>query len=318
MIIPNNNLTQYLNNSNQSSSKTQNTGEFSSKLEELQAEIDRRLDGVTCEKERSDIVMDVLGGVPLGRFDPSKVDDVLTPETRYQLTDEDKAYFAQKYDISNMTPGEMDEMLCEMEDMGAITQSERLAVNPYMNPDGSFKTVSTVVIYPSTHTGEGSSILTHQEFYYGGDPLNFWEERMRTLQRELVTGGENVDKDAHREELAGTQLISSLLGGIFGEHSGVSGRSADSSSSNSNNTTANTWVPYGMPQEDSTVERLKRSLEALLENSYDRARLEILDEEEEEQKKFDDLIDMVDKAIEATPEETLAEELMEELTGVEQ
>ncbi len=303
-MIIGNNYPQNLANRGNPSSQDQNTGNFLSQIEDLQAKLDKALEGVTCEEERSEIVNELLGGQYLGRFNPDKQDDVLTPETRYQLTQEDKDYFAQKYDIGNMTPGEMDEMLCELEDMGAITQSERLAVNPYMNADGSFKSFSQVVIIPSTHTGEGSSVTDLHQDHYGGDPLGFWAQRLRTLEQELVTGGATVDKEAHRQELAGTQAISALVGGIFGQSPSARTTSAQ-----------NSGVPYGQHTEDSTLESLKRSLDAMLQCNYDRLRLDIIDEEEEEQKQFEAMLDMVDKAIQDVPDETLAEDLMEELVG---
>lgn len=301
----------------QSNNSSNGSSIFQSNLESIKDELDRRLEGVTCEDQRSDIVNDVLGAICLGHFDPNKVDDVLTPETRYQLTQEDKDYFANKYDIGNMGPTEMDEMLYEMEQMGAITQSERLAVNPFINTDGTLSGFTMVTIVPTSNTGEGSSVflsgqngesslVDHWRWYYEGDPLNFWEERMKTLQQELVTGGDNVDKEAHREELAGTETVLGLLDGIFGKGA--------TTSSDAGTNTASGWQPFGVGVEDPTVANMKRQLQSMIDHSYQRARLEILDEEEEEQENFDSLIDMVDKAIEAT-DQTLAEDLMEELVG---
>lgn len=191
--------------------------DFGNHFESVKDELDRKLEGVECEEERNEIVKDVLGAVCLGRFDPSKVDDVLTPETRYQLTQEDKAYFAEKYDLNNMNPAEMDEMLYEMELMGAITQSERLSVNPFINTDGSLR-ASSVTMIEGTSCNFAENSLGFDNFY-GGSPLDYWEERMREIEMELIIGGANVEKEAHREELAGTQLISGLLSSIFGENS---------------------------------------------------------------------------------------------------
>lgn len=189
------------------------TSSFGNHIESVADELERKLEGVECEDERNEIINEVLGCVLLGHFDPSKVDDVLTPETRYQLTQEDKDYFANKYDLNNMNPAEMDEMLYEMEQMGAITQTERLSVNPYLNTDGTLKQFSMVKEFSA---GEAPPPGSFMDYYYDKDPLNFWEERMRTLAQELVTGGDHVNKDEHREELAGTQVISALLGSIFG------------------------------------------------------------------------------------------------------
>lgn len=67
-------------------------------------------------------------------------------------------------------------------------------------------------------------------------------------------------------------------------------------------------IPLGQPKEDSELDALKNQLTAMIENNYDRARLETMDEEEDEQERFESLLDMVDKAIEEIPDQTLAEE----------
>ncbi len=223
----------YRFSNNSTNHNTNQQSDFSKKIESITDELERKLEGVECEEERNEIIKDVLGVVYLGRFDPSKVDDVLTPETRYQLTQEDKDYFANKYDLNNMSPYEMDEMLYEMELMGAITQSERLAVNPFINTDGSLRAYSSVTIVDGTSSVFGENSLGFDNFY-GGSPLDYWEERMRELQTELMTGGANVDKDAHREELAGTQLISQLLGSIFNRSSSSYSNSTDSATESEN------------------------------------------------------------------------------------
>lgn len=79
--------------------------------------------------------------------------------------------------------------------------------------------------------------------------------------------------------------------------------------------TASSWAPMGEKQEDSELTAMKNQLSAMIENSYDRARLGTKDEEEEEQEEFQSLLEMVDKAIQELPEETLAEDLMETLAG---
>lgn len=84
--------------------------------------------GNTCHVE--------IDYVPLAHFSTEKVGDVLTEETRYVLTQEEQDYFTEKYDIDNMDAFEMDCMLYEMEQMGVLTQSERLAMHPFIDCNG--------------------------------------------------------------------------------------------------------------------------------------------------------------------------------------
>lgn len=204
-----NSLSQYYPTSTQKgNSGNASSSDFLTVMEEKEKEIQRRTEGVECEETIREIVKEVLGYVSLGRFFPDKVDDVLTPETRYQLTAEEKAYFAEKYDISNMTPSEMDEMLCEMEDMGAITQSERLSVNPYLNQNGEFRHQGVVEKSIFEFLGE-------TEHCYENDPLAFFQEQIKLLKKEIYNCGLEEDKDALKEELEGIEVISNLLNSVF-------------------------------------------------------------------------------------------------------
>lgn len=172
------------------------------------------VESMTNQKEHTE---ESLGYTPIcNKIDPDKVDDVLTPSTRYQLTEEDKVYFQEKYgDVNQLSYWEMDCMLYELQEMGVITQSERLEAHPLFEADGSFA--------PGRVTCLAVDSYTVGEVDFGDDVFAYFQEKLESLRKEIFTMGLTAEEiRENKEAMKRLDAVSSVLEGIFGKTTGSS------------------------------------------------------------------------------------------------
>lgn len=230
----------------------------------------------------------------------------LEDEDRHVLTQEEIDYFAEKYGDGNMDLEQWDNFLYELQELGVISKSERVTAGGFLVPvytDDSGSLESSMIV------GSGSAM--ENGYSYHNNPMNYLTQmKEKSWDLALKAQKEGFPTEEMVQDSFDYGTVLSVLENILGNASETAtAQSSDAetllrtmSSSNEFSQSANN---------DPELEALKAQMNLLLDNNYSRARFQEVSDNEEEEARWEALLEYVDRNIEDMKE--IAEERKEEL-----
>lgn len=215
----------------------------------------------------------------------------LSEENRYELSDSEMVYLAEKFGDGNLNLENWDEFLFELQELGVISITERVTAGGFLVP-----------CYDGVGSGESFTVTAYGNRYQD-DPLQYlrmmkeqsWEIALEKQRKGLDFQQVVQDSYDYGNVLSVLEEILSQGSVDFqGTDEGQNGGNGANSEVNGRSVTGSAMHVATDPELDA----LKTQLNFMMVNNYSRVRFDEVSDREEEEIRWEKLLAYVDESIE--------------------